>query len=510
MAVKLPNSVYVHLMKTGGWTIRDGLKRLGLYRGEIGRGHDPASLLSFPPGTRPFTFVFIRHPLAWYRSYWAFRMQAAWRVHPNQEITGWQTFGSVLDHECRSDDFKKWMENVLLYVPEGFLSRIYRIYTEQTNFVGKAENFSDDFCQALKLAGEKFSARDVRLLPRRNATNLQFVQQARFSSKLAEKVLTSETYIVQRWSYHNTPKGLIPIKAWKGYKFDGEIQSHRQKLDRLCHAKMIYPRGLYSGRGIVICGGGRKYFPCAWVCVRMLRYLKCSLPIQIWHLGKKEMSGEMRLLIEPYGVEVVDAFRIREKHPARILNGWELKPYSIIHSHFNDVMLLDADVVPVVNPDFLFETPEYERSGAIFWPDFGRLAVQRSIWNACGVRYRDEPEIESGQIVLNKKRCWKALQVTMHLNEHSDFYYKHMYGDKETFHMAFRRVRKAYDMPMKPIVPLKGTMCQHDFDGNRIFQHRNRDKWRLDGANESVPDFLFENECRIFLDELKAKWSGIA
>src|SRR4051812_23743502 len=119
MAVRLPNSIYVHLMKTGGWSVREALTRMNLSQGEIGRGHDPASLLVFPKRKRPFIFVFVRHPLSWYRSYWAFRMEAQWQVHPQQPITGWQTFGAVLDHECRADDFAVWMRNILAYVPEG-------------------------------------------------------------------------------------------------------------------------------------------------------------------------------------------------------------------------------------------------------------------------------------------------------------------------------------------------------------------------------------------------------
>jgi hypothetical protein len=40
------------------------------------------------------------------------------------------------------------------------------------------------------------------------------------------------------------------------------------------------PEGL-SGRGIVICGGGQRYFPCAWICIQMLRGLGCALPIEL-------------------------------------------------------------------------------------------------------------------------------------------------------------------------------------------------------------------------------------
>src|SRR5206468_3920334 len=46
--------------------------------------------------------------------------------------------------------------------------------------------------------------------------------------------------------------------------------------------------GAHEGRGIVICGGGMKYFTNAWVCIKMLRRLGCRLPIQFWFLGRGE------------------------------------------------------------------------------------------------------------------------------------------------------------------------------------------------------------------------------
>ena len=148
------------------------------------------------------------------------------------------------------------------------------------------------------------------------------------------------------------------------------------------------------------------------------------------------MDAEMSELVRPLNVRTCDALALRRDPPVRRLNGWELKPYALIHSSFAEVLLLDADNVAVRNPEFLFVEPEYQRCGAIFWPDYNRLGRNRSIWEICGVAFKDEPEFESGQIVVDKARCWKALQLAMHLNEWSDYYYEHIYGDKETFHMA--------------------------------------------------------------------------
>ena len=63
-------------------------------------------------------------------------------------------------------------------------------------------------------------------------------------------------------------------------------------------------------------------------------------------------------------------------------------------------------------------------------------------------------------------------------------------------------------MPAKPIFRLRHTMCQHDFTGRRIFQHRNLDKWSLYIPNKAISGFLWEKECLGYLAELRTKWSG--
>src|SRR5210317_279550 len=230
-----------------------------------------------------------------------------------------------------------------------------------------------------------------------------------------------------------------------------------------------------EGRGIVIAAGGVKFQINAWVCIRMLRDLGCQLPIQCWYLGEPERNRAWEQIVESYGVECVDAYEVRERHPHGRLYGWELKPYAIQHSPFAEVLFLDADNVPVRDPTFLFDTPEYQEHGAVFWPDFGRLGSDREAWKVFGdIPYRDEPEFESGQIVVDKLRCWKALELcNWYMENSNNFYFFHVHGDKEVFHMAWRKLDMPYAMPDRPIDALPGVMCQHDFDGKRLFQHRN-------------------------------------
>jgi glycosyltransferase involved in cell wall biosynthesis len=280
-----------------------------------------------------------------------------------------------------------------------------------------------------------------------------------------------------------------------------------------------YPSDRFSGRGIVVCAGGARLFTCAWVLLRVLReLLKSTLPVQVWHLGPQEMDWRMSGLLGELGVEVVDAWRVGdpEERPAR---GWTLKPFAMLHSPFREVLLLDADNVPVVNPEGLFKEPQFRETGVVFWPDLEPLPPDSPIWEICRVPYREEPSFESGQVLIDKKLCWNALQLTMHLNRHASFYYQHLYGDKDTFHMAWRMLGQAYSMipyPVKclsaepgPVYEYRGpVMQQHDFEGRVIFQHRNFPKWILLGENPRYPGFQYEHECLDFLRELAGRWKG--
>lgn len=293
-----------------------------------------------------------------------------------------------------------------------------------------------------------------------------------------------------------------------------ERERHRAMLEAALEDTPAFPAERFDGRGIVLCAGGDVYFPCAWVCIRMLRRAGCTLPVELWYRGRREMTPRMIALLEPYGVTCIDAYEVARRQPYRRLDGWEMKPFAIAWSRFAEVLYLDADNVPLRNPEFLFETDAYRGAGAVFWPDrysgpgTGFEWLRREAWELCGVPYRLEPEIEAGQLVIDKRRCWPALTMTLHLNAHSDFYYAYFYGDKDTFHLAWRRIGTPYALvPFPPrTLGASAAIVQHDFEGRPLFQHRNGQKWSLAQPARPVPGFEHEAECFAFIEELQALW----
>lgn len=265
----------------------------------------------------------------------------------------------------------------------------------------------------------------------------------------------------------------------------------------------------YTGRGIVICAGGDKYLPCAWVCVRMLRFLGCSLPIEIWHL-EGEVNDKWVDFFSEWDVCFVNGTEVQKAHPMRILNGWELKSFAIMHSKLAEVIFLDADNVPTADPTSLFSSEEYLQTGTLFWPDYDQYPRTHQVYSMLGLKMPSGPELESGQMVVDKRRCLKGLAATVWINSHSDFFYQYLHGDKETFRIGWKAAKCSYRLIPWPIKSLEGTMCQHAPDGTRMFQHRNTLKWILDQSNRRVDGFLFEEECLGFLEELKNKWTKVS
>lgn len=238
------------------------------------------------------------------------------------------------------------------------------------------------------------------------------------------------------------------------------------------------PQG--EGRGIVIAGGGR-YWPSAYVTIRMIRHMGSKLPIQLWYFGRRgEKDQFYEDLVRPLGVECIDADEMRKSKPYRILNGFEVKMYAAVHSPFAEVLFLDADSYPVQNPDRLFDCPDYRETGAIFWPDM-KEANSWTKWDFWGVeKFGPDAGFETGQYVLNKSQVWPMVNLALWYNEHSDWCYGKStpkrdggdYGDKGPARIAFAMARHRVSMLNMHVRWGSLSLTQLDEQGRPLFVHR--------------------------------------
>lgn len=143
------------------------------------------------PYPERFRFAFVRHPVTAYQSYWRYKMGAGWNP-PNQ-----------MDRECRSDEFKTFVLNVLEYYP-GFCTHVYEQYVGPPNdtieFVGKQENLVEDLITALRSAGEEFDESLIRAFPPQNVSDqTRFI--ATYTPELERRVREAERAAIERHGY---------------------------------------------------------------------------------------------------------------------------------------------------------------------------------------------------------------------------------------------------------------------------------------------------------------------
>ncbi len=119
-------------------------------------------------------------------------------------------------------------------------------------------------------------------------------------------------------------------------------------------------------------------------------------------------------------------------------------------------------------------------------------------------------------MVIDSLRHREPIELALKMNQEAERYCHLIWDEKDTFRFAWHKFGRAFSMTPYPLQNLSlpgvadgaGVMCQHDFEGNRIFQHRNLAKWDLLAENPKIPGYLYEEESRQFLADLRKMWNG--
>lgn len=311
------------------------------------------------------------------------------------------------------------------------------------------------------------------------------------------------------------------------------IEAHRLLFHAFLNnvGNFLLPEKL-SGDGIVIVGGGSRYFGATWINAYILRKLGCELPIQVWYLGREELDFGMESMLNDLGAKCIDA-RVTLGNDPRILTGWHTKVWAIMRSGFENVLFLDADNTAVEDPTFLFSCPEFLEHGAILWPDLG-YDIMPIAFKVCGLPKPTGLEkkpghptgyntVESGQLLFNLPHSWKALCAARWMNDHSDFFYRrqekgqrhpvwHFYGDKSTFLLGFESTKTSYFY--RPQVDWFGTkdnggFRQYDPQGRPLFEHHCMPTRKVRVIGDVVPEGKIRPDLYAQANqELRSKWSG--
>ena len=286
-----------------------------------------------------------------------------------------------------------------------------------------------------------------------------------------------ESHLVESLS----PTQLLPLidaapgaLASSSFAYPNVREAYRIAMRQATDSCAPFPTDRFAGRGIVIPAGGN-YFCAGFVTASILRYIGCTLPIEIWGLPSEPLEPWQATAIDGMGI----AYRQPDPGEMRIEKGWPLKPWALLNSAFREVLFFDADAFPIREPSFLFNHPGYLRHGAAFWPDQASFDLRDEVWGILGLPSRKEPDCEAGVMLVNKEKSWGPLSLANWINQHSDYYYHvspgagGIHGDKTTFHLAWRYLGCEYAMPAKR---WEGNghqiITQHDFAGHPLVIHQ--------------------------------------
>jgi hypothetical protein len=200
MAAWTDRSVFYHVPKTGGVWVKEAMRRGGLRYGRcrnrrmhhpfgLKREHATPEVVVEADKTGRFSFCFVRHPEAWYRSFWAYRAK-----------TGWLD-GKFPADRCWDDLYDAFVDNVTEVYPLGFVSTLYQFYVNDVTFVGRQESLADDLVRALTMAGEEFDEEKLRAVGLRNVAGEwpKWQETCRLSAGTRGRMLWAERWALERF-----------------------------------------------------------------------------------------------------------------------------------------------------------------------------------------------------------------------------------------------------------------------------------------------------------------------
>jgi len=241
---------------------------------------------------------------------------------------------------------------------------------------------------------------------------------------------------------------------------------HQSLYPWLYKRRFYSPKNLFksfNGRGIVICAGDG-HFKYAISTIDTLRnIIETDIPIEIFYNGESDLSVENRKRFQEYkNVYLSDITKYFDEGPLQI-GGWAIKPFSILASRFQEVLLMDADAMYIRDPSILFEDEGYIKTGTVFFrdrtlfpgPHVGSQWLKQWMVDPLpetkSNRFWNEEtahEMESSTVVIDKSRVILGLLATCKFNEkdvRDEVVYKYVHGDKETFWMSFDMARQHYN-----------------------------------------------------------------
>lgn len=200
-------------------------------------------------------------------------------------------------------------------------------------------------------------------------------------------------------------------------------------------------------RGIVVTTGGDGNTVLV-VSLKEMRATGCTLPVEVFF--DKWSDWEPKLCEKVYpalGARCVylgdDILDVDTPEGFKDVEGYQVKAFVMLMSSFEEILFLDADSFPIVDPEPFFDSEPFKTTGMITWPDYW-CASQSKLWyeitGATEIPATERASSESGELMYDKTRHIKDLLLASYYNYYGPGLWWSLLsqgfageGDKETF-----------------------------------------------------------------------------
>ena len=162
---------------------------------------------------------------------------------------------------------------------------------------------------------------------------------------------------------------VIFIIDWFWLKPHQENKQTDRIIQRLRQKNRVFYQTLpkFNGRGIVIVLSDTTILAGSLLILTMRRNL-CKTPILVCYAGDDLAEKNRKFLESIQGVATM-ALGPKLDLPLETLRGTQARVYALIYSPFQEVLLLEPDMLFFRNPDYLFGDTQYRQYGTLFWKD---------------------------------------------------------------------------------------------------------------------------------------------
>ena len=206
MAFVTDKTLFIHVQKTGGMSVREALYRCNPVGHESGdaegeRHFGLPELRARHPGIESgrLSFGFVRHPVDWLVSRWSFAVASGFPIHVKHRGTAAQVWMAC----CWSKDFEVFIEKYLERYPgiatQTMFQKLGLWSDKPVDIIGKTENLAEDLARILDEAGEVRRA-DLAHMQRRNETP-PIKQQVSVSIGMRKRIMDAEKLLCDLFNY---------------------------------------------------------------------------------------------------------------------------------------------------------------------------------------------------------------------------------------------------------------------------------------------------------------------